>query len=101
MKRIAILGILCTAFAVSGCGRTSARHPAGPIDSLSAVRIAEAAWRRSFGTSIDSERPFRARLADSVWEVATSYPPAGSVGGGAHATIARRDGRVIKVWHEQ
>ena len=99
MRFLAFLSSI--AIAAPACARTSAPRAAAPIDSLAAVRIAEGAWRQAFGGLIDSERPFRARLVDSVWEVSTSYPPPGYLGGGAHATIARRDGRLIKVWHEQ
>ena len=99
MRLLAFLSSI--AIAAPACARTSAPRAAAPIDSLAAVRIAEGAWRQAFGKLIDSERPFRARLVDSVWEVSTSYPPPGYLGGGAHATIARRDGRLIKVWHEQ
>src|SRR3989442_5425500 len=101
MRLVGFLSFLSGVFAASTCARSSAPRAAGPIDSLAAVQIAETAWRQAFGSLIDRERPFHARLADSVWQVSTSYPPPGWLGGGAHATIARRDGRIIKVWHEQ
>ena len=69
-------------------------------DAAAAVRLAEAAWRPIFGEEIETQRPFTARLEDSVWVVKGTLPP-GRIGGVAMARVARRDGRILSVNHGQ
>ena len=75
-------------------------------DSATAVRIAVAVWIPIYGAQqISSEKPFVAKLANGVWTVTGSLPPAppGMVmlGGTAVAKIAQRDGRILFVIHYQ
>ena len=68
-------------------------------DSATAVRIAVAVWMPIYGSrQIASQRPFVARLEDSVWTVTGTLPP-GHVGGTALARIGKRDGRILSVTH--
>jgi hypothetical protein len=70
-------------------------------DSATAVRIAVAVWIPIYGAQqIRSEQPFIARLEKDVW-VVTGTLPAGHIGGTAIARIAKRDGRILAVTHEQ
>ena len=73
-------------------------------DSATAVRIAVAVWIPIYGErQIMSEQPFVATLKDSVWTVSGSLPqpPAGAAvaGGTAVVRIAKRDGRILFLWH--
>jgi hypothetical protein len=76
-------------------------------DSQTAIRIAEAVWIPIYGEKmIADEKPFHATLNGDGWTVEGSFPGTGShpgkVGGGtAIAQISKRDGRILKVIHEQ
>ena len=74
----------------------------GPVnDEQSAIAIALAAWIPVYGREqIESERPYSAVLSKGVWEV-TGYLPENTVGGTAVALISQKDGRVIKIYHEE
>ncbi len=88
-----------------GSAPTGYAPPKGFVpDSATAVRIAVAVWIPIYGErQIMSEQPFVATLKDSVWTVTGSLPrpPAGAevVGGTAMVRIAKRDGRILFLWH--
>ena len=70
-------------------------------DSRTAIRIAEAVWIPIYGEEhIAKEKPFRAELRGDTWFVQGTLP-AGTVGGTAIAEIAKLDGRILRVIHEQ
>jgi hypothetical protein len=70
-------------------------------DAKTAVKIAVAVWEPIYGEEkIAGEKPYRARLTNGVWVVEGSLP-AGSVGGVAIAEIAKDDGKILRVIHEQ
>jgi len=70
-------------------------------DAKTAINIAVAVWEPIYGEEkIAGEKPYRARLTNGVWIVEGSLP-AGSVGGIAIAEIAKDDGKILKVIHEQ
>jgi hypothetical protein len=70
-------------------------------DSQTAIRIAEAVWIPIYGEKkIASEKPFRAKLRGETWLVEGSLPP-GVDGGTAIAEISKRDGRILRVIHQQ
>ena len=70
-------------------------------DSETAIRIAEAVWIPIYGDKIIAkEKPFKATLHGETWTVTGSLPD-GHVGGTAIAEISRRDGRILRVIHEQ
>lgn len=70
-------------------------------DSQTATRIAEAVWIPIYGEEhIAKEKPFVAVLRGDTWHVRGTLPK-GAVGGTAIAEIAKLDGRIIWVIHEQ
>jgi hypothetical protein len=70
-------------------------------DARTAIKIAVAVWEAIYGEEkIAGEKPYRARLTNGVWTVEGSLP-AGSVGGVAIAEIAKNDGKILRVIHEQ
>jgi hypothetical protein len=70
-------------------------------DSETAIRIAEAVWIPIYGDKlIAGEKPFKASLEGETWTVTGSLAD-GHVGGTAIAEISRRDGRILRVTHEQ
>lgn len=70
-------------------------------DAKVAIKIAVAVWEAIYGEEkIAREKPYRARLTNGVWTVEGSLP-AGSVGGVAIAEIAKDDGKILRVIHEQ
>lgn len=70
-------------------------------DEQTAITIAVAVWTPIYGKEqIDNEKPYRAVLKDGVWTV-TGALPTGSNGGTAIAKISKKDGRILKVNHEQ
>ena len=102
LKQIAAASALFFAGASQTPGVRSYAPPNGFVpDSVTAVRIAVAVWTPIYGERlIMSERPFIAKLKDSVWTVTGTLPP-NTPGGTAIARIAKRDGRVLFVIHEQ
>ena len=75
-------------------------------DSATAVRIAVAVWIPLYGAAqIRSEQPFVAKLEKDVWIVKGTMPASNDsvvyVGGTAVAHIAKRDGRILLVYHDQ
>jgi hypothetical protein len=70
-------------------------------DAQTAIKIAVAVWEPIYGAEkIAGEKPYRARLANGIWTVEGSLP-ARQVGGAAIAEIAKDDGRILRVIHEQ
>jgi hypothetical protein len=70
-------------------------------DAKTAVKIAVAVWEPIFGTEqIAKERPYRAYLTNGVWTVVGSLPE-GHYGGTAVAQIAKDDGKILRVFHDQ
>lgn len=68
-------------------------------DAQTAIAIAVAVWNPVYGEKeITSEKPYQAVLNNGRWTVTGSVPK-GWVGGVATAVIAKRDGRVIKIYH--
>lgn len=76
------------------------RPPQGLVpDARTAISIAVAVWVPIYGEKqIESERPYRATLADGKWTVTGSLPK-GWVGGTAIAVISRSDGQILRVSH--
>src|SRR5688572_24100039 len=70
-------------------------------NAATAVAIAEAVLIPIYGEKeIAADRPYRATLVGGVWTVSGTLPP-NTVGGTAVAMIAKDDGRVVRVFHEQ
>ncbi len=70
-------------------------------DAKTAIKIAVAAWEPIYGEEeITGEKPYQASLANGVWTVRGSLPE-GMVGGVAIAEIAKDDGKILRVIHEQ
>jgi hypothetical protein len=68
-------------------------------DAATAIKIAVAAWEPLYGASQTAqEKPYRAYLKGDVW-VVTGTLPENAVGGVAQAEIAKKDGRIISVFH--
>ncbi len=68
-------------------------------DAETAIKIAIAVWEPIYGRrEIEGQKPFRASLRNGVWFVNGSLPP-DAVGGVAEAEIAKKDGRVLRVYH--
>ena len=66
-----------------------------------AIRIAEAVWIPIYGQKhIEAEKPFTAELKGDAW-IVRGYLPPGMKGGTAIAEIAKLDGRILRVVHEQ
>ncbi len=66
-----------------------------------AIGIAVAAWGPIYGEErIAEEGPYRATLSEGVWTVEGSLPDE-SDGGAAVARISKKDGRILRVIHEQ
>lgn len=77
----------------------------GPVpDSLTAIEYAKDVWVPIYGERVLTQEPFAAVLSvDTFWRVSGSLPkgPEGSptVGGVAHATIRKSDGKLMNVMH--
>jgi hypothetical protein len=69
-------------------------------DAGTAIKIAVAVWEPIYGTNtLAQEKPYRAKLlTNTVWRVEGSLPR-DTVGGVATAFIAKRDGRILDVYH--
>jgi hypothetical protein len=74
--------------------------PSGLVpDAETAIAVAVAIWTPIYGAEqIQSQRPFKAKLAKGIWYVEGSLPP-GIPGGVAEARISKKDGRVLYVLH--
>ena len=70
-------------------------------DAKTAIKIAVAVWEPIYGEQkIAAEKPYHAYLTNGVWTVTGSLPE-GMAGGVAIAEIAKDDGRILRVIHEQ
>jgi hypothetical protein len=102
--RIALfgVGIVTTMTLVGAQVRPNVRPKDGYVpNAATAVTIAVAVFEPIYGeASIARHKPYRASLADGVWTVRGTLP-AGFAGGTAVAEIAKDDGRILRVFHEQ
>lgn len=70
-------------------------------NSKIAIQIADAILVGVFGeNTIKSERPLNAELRDNVWIISGTMPK-GRMGGVAYIYIAKRDAKVLRLYHEQ
>ena len=70
-------------------------------NAVTATAIGVAVLSPIYGeSSVASHKPYTATLADGIWTVRGTLP-AGTLGGTAVAEIAKDDGRVVRVFHEQ
>jgi len=70
-------------------------------DAKTAIKIAIAVWEPIYGEQkIAGEKPYQAYLTNGVWTVTGSLPE-GMAGGVAIAEIAKADGKILRVIHEQ
>lgn len=101
-KIVAALAILLNAAIAFAASGPSFKPKSGFVpDERTATAIAVAVWTPVFGeANIAAEKPYVARLIDGVWHVDGSLPK-DAVGGAAHVEIAKGDGRIIAMWHEQ
>jgi hypothetical protein len=68
-------------------------------DAKTAIAIAVAVWVPIYGKrEIAAEGPYEAVLKKDRW-IVTGTLPGSSVGGTPLAVIAKKDGRIIKVYH--
>jgi hypothetical protein len=68
-------------------------------DAKTAIAIAVAVWAPIYGKrEIAAEGPYEAVLKTDRW-IVTGTLPGRSVGGTPFAVIAKKDGRIIKVYH--
>jgi hypothetical protein len=70
-------------------------------DEKTAILVAEAVLGPIYGEAqVHQERPFHASLDRGVWNVDGTLSCApGCDGGTAHVSIARRDGRILEIFH--
>jgi len=106
MTWIRWIGVTTIALSITAASVAADKQPWIPAkgfvpDSATAIRIAEAVWIPIYGEKlIASEKPYRATLRGDTW-IVTGSLPAGVTGGTAIAEIAKRDGRIRRVIHEQ
>jgi hypothetical protein len=103
MSRIALVAaVVLLAVSALGAEKRPWVPPNGFVpDSQTAIRIAEAVWIPIYGEKrIADEKPFIAELRGDIWHVRGTLPK-GHVGGTAIAEIAKVDGRILRVIHEQ
>ena len=100
------IGIVAAIGLLAAAAVAAERKPWIPKDGFvpnaqTAIRIAEAVWIPIYGEKlIEGEKPFRAELNGETW-VVRGYMPKGMKGGTAVAEIAKLDGRILRVVHEQ
>jgi hypothetical protein len=72
-------------------------------DESTAIKIAVAVWEPIYGRErIEQQKPYRAYLTDGIWTVTgTLDEDDAEFGGVAYAEIAKADGRIIRVFHEE
>jgi len=76
--------------------------PSGMVPTADvAIKIADAVLVGAYGEKIiKSERPLVATLKDGVWIVGGTLPK-GMMGGVAYIYLAKKTGRVVRLFHEQ
>lgn len=68
-------------------------------DAKTAITIAVAVWEPIYGIKqVAEEAPFHAVLKNDIWTV-TGTVPGGGPGGQLLAVVAKKDGKIIKVYH--
>jgi hypothetical protein len=93
------LSAICLSLVLAGSG--FAQRSESVPDSDAAIKIARAALIARFGANTQMEEPLVARLKDNdTWLVQGTLPP-GSIGGVGYVEIARKEGRILKIYHEQ
>jgi hypothetical protein len=100
-----IFGFVVVAVAVAFAAETtkpSYKPKDGYVpDAKTAIKIAVAVWEPIYGEQkIAGEKPYHASLTNGVWTVTGSLPE-GMAGGVAIAEIAKDDGKILRVIHEQ
>ena len=86
---------------VRGMLRIVVREGLRMPNEATAVAIAEAVLIPIYGAAeVAADRSYRARLTDGIWRVSGTLPP-DRRGGTAVAMIAKDDGRIVRVFHEQ
>ena len=69
-------------------------------NAKTAIKIAEAVWLPIYGKKIYKEKPFIAKLNSSkIWIVEGSVYV--TKGGAAYIEIQKKDGKILKVYHEK
>jgi hypothetical protein len=102
--KIALVGLLVGAASVLSGAQT--RPNVQPKDGYvpnaeTAVTIGVAVLGPIYGeANVARHKPYRATLAAGIWTVRGTLPP-GTIGGSPVAEIAKDDGRIIRVFHEQ
>ena len=99
---LAVIGVAATVVAGGAQAFPNVQPKEGYVpNAATAVAIAEAVLIPIYGeTEIAGDRPYRARLDGGVWTVSGTLPP-NTVRGTAVAMIAKDDGRIVRVFHEQ
>jgi hypothetical protein len=106
MNWIRWIGVTTIALSITAASLAAEKRPWIPDkgfvpDSATAIRIAEAVWIPIYGEKlVAGEKPYRATLRGDTWTVTGSLPE-GFEGGTAIAEISKRDGRILRVIHEQ
>ena len=105
LRSIFLIAAFSGAIAAGGAAFESSESnipPKGFVpDAATASRIAEAVWIPIYGEKqIAAEKPFKVTLRGNVWTVTGRDLPADSAGGVAEADISKRDGRILRVSHE-
>jgi hypothetical protein len=70
-------------------------------DEATAIKIAYAAFKAKYD---DVTGPYHATLKDGIWTVDSTFQTVSDVmmfGGPAHATIRQKDGKILKMWHDE
>jgi len=71
------------------------------VDEAIAIKIAYAAFKANYD---DVTGPYHATLKDGIWTVDSTFqtiPGIVMFGGPAHAQIRQKDGKLLKMWHEE
>ncbi len=113
MNKAYYLAALClfTARPLLSCNRTTLPPVVATYDpkngfipdDRTAIAVAEAICQPFYGKErVEAERPFKATIENEVWTVRGSLPEGGHVMGGALLVrIAKKDGRILELTHEQ
>ena len=71
-------------------------------DEATAAAIVESVALAQYGREmIEKEKPFRARLYGDVWLVHGGLHPQGAYGGTAVVKVARKDGGILFLTHQE
>jgi hypothetical protein len=109
MKRVLTIGILLVAMAFVAIWVVNyQKRKIAPINlnsekdglvynEATAIKIAEAIWLPIYGGDIYTQKPFTAKLIDSVWVVNGTVHA--TLGGAPHIKIRKMDGKILEVTH--